>query len=175
MTGDPYVYPGTHTLRNKENIRDREELARLERQAAANRMETLPDNIPMTANGYREIHRYIFQDVYDWAGQDRTVDIARDNSYFCRAQFIAKELEKRFGSIAAENGLRGLSADQFAERAALHISELNHPPVPRRQRTRAARVARAARPACRACDRSRAHRSHSLERSFHRELSCGRP
>jgi cell filamentation protein len=65
MTGDPYVYPGTHTLRNKENIRDPDELARLERLAAANRMETLPDNIPLTAKGYREIHRYIFQDVYD--------------------------------------------------------------------------------------------------------------
>jgi cell filamentation protein, protein adenylyltransferase len=129
MTGDPYVYPGTDTLRNKESIRDPEELARLERQAAANRMETLPDNISISVEGYREIHRYIFQDVYDWAGQDRTVDIAKNNSLFCLAPYIDQELEKRFTAIQRENNLCGLSADQFAERAAEHISELNaiHP------------------------------------------------
>jgi cell filamentation protein len=129
MTDDPYVYPGTNTLRNKENICDPEELARLERQAAANRMETLPYDIPISVDGYREIHRYIFQDVYDWAGQDRTVDTAKGDNLFCLAPYINRELEKRFEVIRRENNLRGLSAHQFAERAAEHVSELNaiHP------------------------------------------------
>jgi cell filamentation protein len=92
-------------------------------------METLPNDIPISADGYRAIHRYIFQDVYEWAGQDRTLDIAKSNSYFCRAEFIASELAKRFETIRRENGLRGLDADRFADRAAEHISELNaiHP------------------------------------------------
>jgi fido (protein-threonine AMPylation protein) len=50
---DPYVYPGTDVLRNKENIRDSRELEAFERTATANRMETLPDNTPITAEGYR--------------------------------------------------------------------------------------------------------------------------
>jgi fido (protein-threonine AMPylation protein) len=58
---DPYLYPGTDVLRNKENIRDASELEALERMATANRMETLPDDIPVTVEGYREIHRYIFR------------------------------------------------------------------------------------------------------------------
>jgi cell filamentation protein len=126
---DPYVYPGTDVLRNKEDIRDADELAAFERMATANRMETLPDDVPITAEGYREIHRYLFQDVYDWAGKDRTVDIARTHDLFCLAPYIEQALAKRFAAIRTENSLRALSPDQFATRAADHMSELNaiHP------------------------------------------------
>jgi cell filamentation protein len=126
---DPYLYPGTDVLRNKEDIRDADELQAFERMATANRMETLPDDTPITAGGYCEIHRYIFQDVYDWAGEVRTVDIAKNNDLFCLAPYIDQELTRRFEAVQAQNGLRGLSAEQFAARAADHLSELNaiHP------------------------------------------------
>src|SRR5258708_2106309 len=126
---DPYVYPGTKVLINKEDIRDAETLAKFERMEAANRMETLPAGIPLTPHGFRAIHRYIFENVYEWAGQIRTVDIAKNDDMFCRVFFVERELEKRFKSIQAENCLRGLHADAFARRAAFHISELNaiHP------------------------------------------------
>jgi len=45
---DPYLYPGTDVLRNKEHITDARELEAFERMATANRMETLPDDIPVT-------------------------------------------------------------------------------------------------------------------------------
>jgi len=126
---DPYVYPGTDVLRNKEDIRDADELAAFERMATANRMETLSDDVPITAEGYRAIHHYLFQDVYDWAGKGRLVDIARTDDLFCLTPYIEQELAKRFAAIQAENYLRGLSAEQFAARAAHHMSELNaiHP------------------------------------------------
>jgi cell filamentation protein, protein adenylyltransferase len=126
---DPYVYPGTNVLRNKEDIRDAEELEAFERLATANRMETLPDSVPITAEGYCAIHRYLFQDVYDWAGQYRLVDIARTDDLFCLAPYIERELAKRFAAIQSENSLRGLSPEQFAARAADHMTELNaiHP------------------------------------------------
>jgi cell filamentation protein len=60
---DPYFYPGTDILINKEDIRDREELEAFERVMTASRMETLPPGVPLTADGYRQLHRYIFQDV----------------------------------------------------------------------------------------------------------------
>ena len=59
----PYCYPGTNVYRNKEDIRDKDELERLERTATARRLETLPHNLPISPAGYREIHRYILQDV----------------------------------------------------------------------------------------------------------------
>jgi cell filamentation protein len=126
---DPYLYPGTDILRNKENIQDAQELEAFERMATANRMETLPERTPITTDGYCELHRYIFQDVYDWAGKTRSVDLARGDDLFCLAHFVKRELAKRFEAIRAENILRGLGADEFASRAAHHICELNaiHP------------------------------------------------
>jgi cell filamentation protein len=52
----------------------------------------LLDDTPITAEGYCEIHRYIFQDVYDWAGEVRTVDIAKSDGLFCLAPYIDQEL-----------------------------------------------------------------------------------
>jgi cell filamentation protein len=126
---DPYVYPGTDTLINKENIRDREALETFERLMTANRMETLPAGIPLTANGYRQIHRSIFQDVYHWAGRHRTVNIAKGSAMFCLAPHIAAQMQQRFAAIQAENNLKGLIGEEFARRAAEHICEINaiHP------------------------------------------------
>ena len=126
---DPYVYAGTNVLINRENIRDAGQLAEFERLMTAQRLrEGLPE-IALTPEGYRALHRHLFQDVYDWAGRTRTVDIAKNNSMFCLAAYVDRELEKRLAAIRAENGLRGLGAALFAARAAEHFSELNaiHP------------------------------------------------
>lgn len=124
----PYCYPGTDIYRNKEDIRDRDDLEFFERQHSADRLLTLPHDLPITVAGFREIHRYMLQDVYDWAGEYRTVTTGR-GAPFCKAEFIAAEMDKRFKAIQAEHHLRGLAAAQFAERAAEHTCELNaiHP------------------------------------------------
>jgi cell filamentation protein len=120
----PYCYPGTDVLRNKENIRDNVELEAFERTHSADRLETLPRNLPISVAGYREIHRYMLQDVYDWAGEYRTVDTGR-TAPFCKAEFIGRHMDARFAAINAEDNLRGLAPERFAARAAEHICELN--------------------------------------------------
>jgi cell filamentation protein len=129
LTQHPYCYPGTDVLINKEDIRDKDELEKLERRLSADRLTTLPRGLPITPEGYREIHRYMLQDLYDWAGQNRWVDTGRGAAPFCLAAFIDAELTKRFAAINADKNLCGLSAEQFAARAAEHINELNaiHP------------------------------------------------
>jgi len=124
----PYCYPGTDVYRNKENLRDKDELEAFERQHSADRLLTLPHDLPITVGGYREIHRYILQDVYDWAGEYRTVTTGRGGP-FCKAEFIDAEMDMRFAAINAEDDLRGLTPAQFAARAAEHSCELNaiHP------------------------------------------------
>jgi cell filamentation protein len=124
----PYCYPGTDIYRNKEGIRDNKDLEDFESRQSASRLMTLPHDLPITVQGYREIHRYVFQDVYDWAGQYRTVNTGRTGP-FCKAEYIASELSKRFAAINVENNLRGLTADRFATRSAEHMNELNaiHP------------------------------------------------
>jgi cell filamentation protein len=129
VSEDPYVYPGTDVLINKEDIRDRDELAAFERLVTANRLEHLPRRVPLTYAGYRRLHRHIFAPVYAWAGQDRTVNLARGGSLFCLVPHIAGQMAQRFAAIRAENGLRGLTREAFAMRAAEHLCELNaiHP------------------------------------------------
>ena len=82
----------------------------------------------MPLGGYRALHHHIFQDVYDWAGEYRTVNIAKTH-LFCLAPFIEKEMGRQFRELNAENNLQRLDMDTFADRAAHHIIELNaiHP------------------------------------------------
>jgi cell filamentation protein len=37
------------------------------------------------------IHRHIYQDVFDWAGQVREVDIYQGDTRFCHFEYIEKE------------------------------------------------------------------------------------
>jgi cell filamentation protein len=130
MSDDPYLYPGTDVLRNIAGIRDPAALEQFERMAVLQRSrEELPDAVDISVAGYRMIHRHLFQDVYDWAGQDRTVNISKGEHTFCLAPYIGVHLQQRFAAIASENGLKNLSTPQFAARAAHHICELNavHP------------------------------------------------
>ena len=124
----PYCYPGTDVLRNKLDIRDRDDLDRFERLEGRNRAETLRRDLPISVEGFRAIHRHIFENIYDWAGEYRFVATGRTGP-FCRPEFIAPEMEKRFSAIHAENDLRGLAFEDFAARAAEHVNELNaiHP------------------------------------------------
>ena len=129
MSGDPYVYPGTNVLINKENVRDYRALEEIERVLTGNRMEFLPDGLSLTYAGYRRLHRHIFEPIYVWTGKQRTVNIAKGNDMFCLVPHIAAQMEQRFAVIKAENGLKGLDRQAFANLAAEHACELNaiHP------------------------------------------------
>lgn len=129
MRDHPYCYPGTFVYRNKLDIRDADLLQSFERLETLNRMETLPRDAPIGVEGYCGIHRYLFENIYDWAGEFRRVDTGRGGDPFCRADYIASELAKRFAAIRREDCLSGLAPGDFAARAAEHIGELNaiHP------------------------------------------------
>lgn len=126
---DPYVYPGTEILINKRNIRNAELLERFERLMSTKRMEESSPDIPMTYEGYKAIHKHIFQDVYEWAGKARTVSLAKGATFFGPPDHVDTEMKKRFELIQKENKLRGLRREEFAKRAAEHLSEINavHP------------------------------------------------
>ena len=69
---DDYVYPGTTVLRNKAGIQDQAALDAFEADATAVRMlELLEQPIPGTYDFAHlcAMHRHLFQDVYEWAGE----------------------------------------------------------------------------------------------------------
>jgi cell filamentation protein len=130
LANDPYTYPGTDTLRNRLGITDDKTLTEAERRLTQARgAEAARLTFPATADGYRALHKHLFQDLYEWAGQDRTVDIAKGGARFAHVPYIARELDKLFADVGAKSGLRGLPRDEFFDRLGNHINEINaiHP------------------------------------------------
>jgi cell filamentation protein, protein adenylyltransferase len=75
-------------------------------------------------------HRRIFGAVYPWAGQLRTVDIARTSlDMFCLWPFIESYAAGVFNELSAETLLVGLTRNAFVARLAHYYGEINaiHP------------------------------------------------
>lgn len=79
-------------------------------------------------NYLKNIHKFIFGDIYEWAGTIRTVNIAKGNS-FCRCEFIEEQMESIMRKLEKENYLENLNIEMLAERLAYYIGEINaiHP------------------------------------------------
>lgn len=131
-SSDPYTYPGTDVLRNLLDIRDPHQLAALEANATTARLVEL-DAAPLSGRfdvaHLKAIHRYIFQDVYQWAGAFRTVNISKAGHLFGVAAFVERTLEEVLRTLPGESHLRGLDARGFATRAGFYLGEINavHP------------------------------------------------
>lgn len=75
---DPNCYPNTDTLINLLDIRSASELEEAELELTSFRLEQFsPQFEQLTFNYLKEIHHHLFQDIYKWAGQIRSVDISR--------------------------------------------------------------------------------------------------
>ena len=129
---DTYCYPGTDVLRNKAEITNAEDLDAYEGELSTLRSIEILEN-PIAGQfdlaHLQRFHLALFQDVYDWAGKIRTVDISRGNSRFANVRFIESAANDIFNKLARENWLRGLDADTLSKRLAHYLSEINalHP------------------------------------------------
>ena len=129
---DTYCYPGTDVLRNKAEITTAEDLDTYEGELSTLRsIEILENPVAGQFNlaHLQRIHLALFQDIYDWAGEIRTVDISRGNSRFANVRFIEAAANDIFNKLARENWLKGLDADALSKRLAHYLSEINalHP------------------------------------------------
>lgn len=122
---DPYCYPGTSVLQNLLGIEDAATLEEVETELTTARAdEPLPDGLLDVAH-FRAIHHHLFQDLYGWAGQTRTVRTSKGTSHFCYPENVDAQLGKLFAELAAANYLTGLSAEGFAAAAAEFLATLN--------------------------------------------------
>ena len=76
---DPYCYEDTPVLRNTLDIRDEKTLDLIEaEQSRANMMLLYEQGFhDFTPEGLRNIHRFLFGDIYQWAGEYRIINIAK--------------------------------------------------------------------------------------------------
>lgn len=86
-------------LENKLGITDSVELARIEEKTSKKKAlelfeRSLLDTFEVgTFKGLSEIHKYLFDEIYDFAGQLRTVNIAKGGFRFAPVMYLAAALE----------------------------------------------------------------------------------
>jgi cell filamentation protein len=128
---DPYTDPITGVLRNKLGLETAEELAAAEREithAALILLRESPVRPTYDLPHLCTIHRRIFGDIYEWAGQIRTVSIAK-GSPFCLPQYIESSSASIVRALGNENFLRSLERGAFIDRLTFYLGEVNavHP------------------------------------------------
>lgn len=131
MPEDPYSDPVTGVPYNKLGLGTAAGLEAAEREithAALILLDESPVSPSYDLPHLQEIHKRIFGDIYEWAGQIRTVAIAK-GAIFCLPQYIDSSAAVIFGELHDEDCLRGLRRDAFVGRLAHYLGEVNalHP------------------------------------------------
>jgi cell filamentation protein len=129
---DPYLNPATHVLINRLGITDESTLEQTEAALVATRSYELlqtPLKGRFDLAHLQAIHKHLFGDLYEWAGQLRTIDISKGVNRFANHMQIESAAVPIFQQLAKENHLAGLEAEAFSGRAAYYLAELNalHP------------------------------------------------
>lgn len=111
-------YEGTSCLINKFDIKDETVLKELETTITLTKITEYSLN-PLfntfDVQHYKEIHKYLFGDIYDWAGEYRTVDMSKKGTAFANADGIENLMSKCFERLNNKNLFQGLNFDDFVD------------------------------------------------------------
>jgi cell filamentation protein len=124
--GDPYVYPGTRTLKNRLQIIDPAQLDKVERRLAVERSRKGVPKGKFDLAHLQAIHRHLFQDIYEWAGEIRTVEISKGAQQFQFRQYIATGMADVHTRPVQSRFLAGLSQPNFAQQIAVIVGDVNY-------------------------------------------------
>ncbi len=123
---DPYLLPNG-TLRNKLGISDAEEFTQIEADLVLNRELSLTSKGPKGKFDFKllkAIHHYLFQDVYEWAGEIRVTDFYKAGDkrlqQFTPSIKIEQEAQQIFLELDSNQELRNLTPNKFIK----HITKL---------------------------------------------------
>lgn len=90
-----YLIEGTNILKNIPNIKNEEQLKEFEKEISTKRLTELiehPIEGEFDIDHLYKIHQYLFQDIYEWAGQKRTVTMKKQ-TIFLEPEKIDKYLK----------------------------------------------------------------------------------
>ena len=121
-------YEGTTCLVNKIGIRDEKKLTEIEAQitfAKAVLLEETPIDDDFGFEHFKKIHSFLLCDLYEWAGQVRTVDISKKRTKFLDAASIESIGTKCFAKVK-EGYFENLPFDEFVKRIAEFYNDVNY-------------------------------------------------
>ncbi len=118
-------YEGTSTLVNKLDIRDEKELQSSEALITAYKAAELI-NKPLASDfsfeNYIELHKFLFEDLYDWAGKLRTIDLSKSTTHFTAPNKLNDLGYRIFARLKTLNYFSSLPENEFIN----EIAELYH-------------------------------------------------
>jgi cell filamentation protein len=122
----------TGILRNVLSITSEEELENAEADITAAIIASISEEPPLgefNLGHLQNIHWELFNTIYDWAGEIRTVEIAKGNTRFANSDMIEPASQSLFRELHGEDLLRRLSRHRYVQRLAHYYSEINvlHP------------------------------------------------
>jgi fido (protein-threonine AMPylation protein) len=130
---DPYIDPGSGCLRNLLGVKDSKVLSKIETAFVLNRCYELQQasfdkkfNKTFDFDHLKDIHKHLFQDVYEWAGQVRHVNISKGDTLFSHYPLIERGAHYIFSGLKKKNYLEGLAPDEFSKEAGYYLGEINH-------------------------------------------------
>lgn len=131
MPDNKYCYPDSTVLINKLNITNANTLFEAEKELTAIRLHELQEK-PIKGRfdftHLKAIHKHIFQDIYEWAGKERTVEIGKGN-LFCTVACIDSYAESVFKKYFSQCYSAKDNFDDFIRTFADNYGDLNalHP------------------------------------------------
>lgn len=124
-----YCYENSDVLKNKLDLKNKEELEKSERYITKLRQMDL-EKIPIDGNfdlkHLKKIHKKLFHDIYYFAGELRKVEISKKRSQFCYIQFLESQGNEILNKIAIEGYYQNLTKEEYIEKIAILTGDLIH-------------------------------------------------
>ncbi len=117
-----FTIPGTGVLRNKLGITDSAALLKATTDSTVLRLAELhasPIRGGFDSAHLQAIHHHLYQDLYDWAGELRSID-----AHNVPASQVEKSLNSVLDRLSRQNHLKGLSAEEWAGSASAYLYDL---------------------------------------------------
>lgn len=126
-----YCYPSSNVLVNKLDIHDNKKLAEVERKLVLLKLYELRQNKKIGKFNilhFLSIHKFLFEDIYPFAGKIRAEDIAKDSFRFAKWEYIEDQLNTLLEKLSKDN-FNNLSKEEMSKKLSYYMSELNvlHP------------------------------------------------
>ncbi|PZT55234.1 Fic/DOC family protein [Paenibacillus silvae] len=127
-----YCYPNSEVLINVPGFKEQKQLDAFDRILTMDRLRLLHLK-PLKGNFDRfhlcNIHKFLFEDIYPFAGSYRTEEIGKGSFRFANVHYLVPETDRLLQELKLENFLINSTYDVFTERLAYYLTELNvlHP------------------------------------------------
>lgn len=123
-----YIDPKSGLLKNLQDITDYEVLLFVESSVVTKRLQELFEN-PIKIKGVESllsIHKHLFQDIYAWAGQKRTVEISKDGKQFFPTTHFDNALRYIDQLLIEYNEISSQNRVQVSEKLAEILDNVNY-------------------------------------------------